>query len=70
MSNFLYAILTSTLIPQTIPFFANRHSIPKKDKSKRAATKSYSFFLFAWRRPTLTGGDPPTTIGAEELNFR
>ncbi len=24
----------------------------------------------AWRRPTLTGGDPPTTIGAEELNFR
>jgi hypothetical protein len=25
---------------------------------------------YAWRRPTLTGGDPPTTIGAEELNFR
>ncbi len=24
----------------------------------------------AWRCPTLTGGDPPTTIGAEELNFR
>ncbi len=24
----------------------------------------------AWQRPTLTGGDPPTTIGAEELNFR
>ncbi len=24
----------------------------------------------AWRRPTLTGGNPPTTIGAEELNFR
>ena len=25
---------------------------------------------YAWRRPTLTGGDPPTTIGAEKLNFR
>ena len=24
----------------------------------------------AWRRPTLTGGEPPTTIGAEKLNFR
>jgi hypothetical protein len=36
---------------------------------KRATPKSYSF-LFAWRRPTLTGGEPPTTIGAEELNFR
>ncbi len=24
----------------------------------------------AWQRPTLTGGEPPTTIGAEELNFR
>ncbi len=28
------------------------------------------FLYIAWRRPTLTGGDPPTTIGAEELNFR
>ncbi len=27
-------------------------------------------FRQAWRRPTLTGGNPPTTIGAEELNFR
>ena len=26
--------------------------------------------LIAWRRPTLTGGEPPTTIGAEKLNFR
>jgi hypothetical protein len=26
--------------------------------------------MSAWRRPTLTGGEPPTTIGAEELNFR
>ncbi len=26
--------------------------------------------ISAWQRPTLTGGDPPTTIGAEELNFR
>ena len=26
--------------------------------------------LIAWRRPTLTGGEPPTTIGAEELNCR
>ncbi len=26
--------------------------------------------ICAWRRPTLTGGDPPTTIGAEKLNFR
>ncbi|MFD0829653.1 hypothetical protein ACFQZ9_29170, partial [Neobacillus sp. GCM10027624] len=25
---------------------------------------------FAWQRPTLTGGQPPTTIGAEKLNFR
>ena len=24
----------------------------------------------AWQRPTLTGGEPPTTIGAEKLNFR
>src|SRR3954464_9004989 len=24
----------------------------------------------AWQRPTLTGGEPPTTIGAKELNFR
>ena len=24
----------------------------------------------AWRRPTLTGTRVPTTIGAEELNFR
>jgi hypothetical protein len=24
----------------------------------------------AWQRPTLAGGKPPTTIGAEELNFR
>ena len=28
------------------------------------------FFVFAWQRPTLTGGQPPITIGAEELNFR
>src|SRR3954454_10106973 len=26
--------------------------------------------LIAWQRPTLTGGEPPTTIGAKELNFR
>ncbi len=26
-------------------------------------------FSIAWRRPTLTG-ETPTTIGAEELNFR
>ena len=26
--------------------------------------------IIAWRRPTLTGGEPPTTIGAEKLNFR
>jgi hypothetical protein len=26
--------------------------------------------LLAWQRPTLTGGEPPTTIGAEKLNFR
>ncbi len=26
--------------------------------------------FIAWRRPTLTGGEPPTTIGAEKLNFR
>ena len=25
---------------------------------------------FAWQRPILTGGDPPTTFGAETLNFR
>jgi hypothetical protein len=24
----------------------------------------------ARQRPTLTGGEPPTTIGAEKLNFR
>ena len=24
----------------------------------------------AWQRPTLAGGEPPTTIGAEKLNFR
>ena len=24
----------------------------------------------AWQRPTLAGGQPPTTIGAEELNDR
>ncbi len=24
----------------------------------------------AWQRPILTGGDPPTTFGAETLNFR
>ena len=23
----------------------------------------------AWQRPTLTGGDPPTTLGAMELDF-
>ena len=26
--------------------------------------------LIAWQRPTLTGGEAPTTIGAEKLNFR
>ncbi len=26
--------------------------------------------LIAQQRPTLTGGEPPTTIGAGELNFR
>ncbi len=26
--------------------------------------------FIAWRRPTLTGTRVPTTIGAEELNFR
>ena len=25
---------------------------------------------YARQRPTLTGGQPPTTIGAEKLNFR
>ncbi len=29
-----------------------------------------SVFLFAWQRPTLPGGRPPSTLGAEELNFR
>ena len=29
-----------------------------------------SLNMYAWRRPTLTGGEPPTTIGAEKLNFR
>ena len=24
----------------------------------------------AWQRPILTGGEPPTTFGAETLNFR
>ncbi len=24
---------------------------------------------FAWQRPTLTGGKPPITIGAKELNY-
>ena len=27
-------------------------------------------YIIAWQRPTLTGGEPPTTIGAEKLNFR
>ena len=27
-------------------------------------------YINAWRRPTLTGTRVPTTIGAEELNFR
>jgi hypothetical protein len=27
-------------------------------------------YIIAWQRPTLTGGQPPTTIGAVELNFR
>ena len=25
---------------------------------------------FAWQRPILAGGDPPTTIGVLKLNFR
>src|SRR3954452_12270571 len=39
----------------------------KLDKIK--APNSYKRSL-AWQRPTLTGGEPPTTIGAKELNFR
>ena len=27
-------------------------------------------FLLARQRPALAGGEPPTTIGAEELNYR
>ena len=38
-----------------------------KKKKKRAPVMDT---LLAWRRPTLTGGEPPTTIGAERLNFR
>ena len=39
----------------------------KLDKIK--APNGYKRGL-AWQRPTLTGGEPPTTIGAKELNFR
>jgi hypothetical protein len=31
---------------------------------------NFDALLSAWQRPTLTGGEPPTTIGAKELNFR
>jgi hypothetical protein len=30
----------------------------------------FTALFFARQRPTLAGGGPPTTIGAEELNFR
>ena len=40
---------------------------PKSGASANSATPAYKT---AWQRPTLTGGQPPTTIGAEKLNFR
>jgi hypothetical protein len=47
-------------------FNPRSHKFKRQKKQPLRAT----LFTFAWRRPTLTGGDPPTTIGAEELNFR
>ena len=43
---------------------------PYLTNKKQFSAYALNCFTFAWQRPTLTGGDPPTTIGAEELNFR
>lgn len=37
---------------------------------KRPSVCSVVLCVVAWQRPILTGGDPPTTFGAETLNFR
>ena len=40
------------------------------DKKGRYRLRGNDLSICAQRRPTLTGGDPPTTIGAKELNCR
>jgi hypothetical protein len=37
---------------------------------KKQKEQLFTALFFARQRPTLAGGGPPTTIGAEELNFR
>ncbi len=49
---------------------SNHYSNIQTTQKKTSASSALIFSLFAWQRPTLTGGQPPTTIGAEELNFR
>src|SRR3954449_4628386 len=40
------------------------------DELPDCSTPRRYYIKTAWQRPTLTGGEPPTTIGAKELNFR
>ena len=44
-------------------------SVSLKNNTKKPAHQ-LNWFLIARQRPTLTGTRVPTTIGAEELNFR